>query len=157
MQQDNRHWSGIPEFIKNLLIKATNEWEDETNSETIEKAIDISGRDIKILVGAYRYFFYKHNFHRAREIAEEILEKSEHGEHFNIGMDEEEFLFLVSPRTEEAKIRLYLNTASALALVYGKLGLPEKAMAIVSKISLLEKGGEFGANAVKRILESKDD
>ena len=67
-------WYDASEDVKELLVLATDNWENSSLSEQyINQALEKAGDNIDVLVGAYRFFFYKNKPELALKIAKKVL------------------------------------------------------------------------------------
>ena len=67
-------WYDASEEVKELLVLATDNWEDSSLSEQyMNQALEKAGDNIDVLVGAYRFFFYKNKSEIALKIAKKVL------------------------------------------------------------------------------------
>ncbi|MBW4625430.1 MAG: hypothetical protein KME49_07985 [Brasilonema octagenarum HA4186-MV1] len=144
-------WFEVPEDIKQLLILAAEHWENTSESENyINQALAKTQESTDVLVAAYRYFFYKNNYHMAWRTAVKVLEKVKISEH--LPEDWQQLKQILITRQEEQNIRLYLTAYAASGLVLAKLGDIEKAKEISAKVKEVDKKNEFGGSIVHNIL-----
>lgn len=144
-------WFQVPEDIKNLLILATQNWDNTADSEKyVNQAIEKAEDNIDVFVSAYRYFFYKNNYSLALQMALQVINKIKHSE--KLPEQWNEIKPILIKRKEEAKFRLYLNASAALALVLAKLGDLEQAKKISSQVQEIDDRNEFGAKILLDIL-----
>ncbi|MGH7999200.1 MAG: hypothetical protein ACREPR_07170, partial [Brasilonema sp.] len=144
-------WFQVSEDAKQLLILAAEHWENTSESEKyINQALAKTKESTDVLVAAYRYFFYKNNYHMALQIAVKVIAKIKTSEQLS---DKWEIAkpVLIS-RKEETIIRLYLNTYAAYGLVLAKLGYMDKAKKISTQVKEIDEKNEFGASIVYNIL-----
>ena len=135
-------WFKVPEDIKKLLIMASQNWENSLEAEKyINQALAKTGDNTDVLVAAYRYFYYKNNYHMALQTAvkvRDIIKESE-----KLPDDWQQLKLILVSRKEEPKIRLFLTTYAALALVLAKLGEIEPAKNISTQIKEIDEKNEF--------------
>ncbi len=144
-------WFQVPEDIKKLLILAAENWENTSESEKyINQALAKTGDNTDVLVAAYRYFFYKNNYHMALQTAVKVIDKIKKEENFPENW--EQLQPILVNRKEDPKIRLYLNAYAASGLVFAKLGDIEKAKEISVHIMKVDDKKEFGAGILLDIL-----
>ena len=101
-------WYDASEEVKELLILATDNWENSSLAEQyINQALEKAGNNMDVLVGAYRFFFYKNKKEIALKIAREVLRLIEKKE--NLPLKWEQLQPILKERQKEANIRLYIN------------------------------------------------
>lgn len=144
-------WFEVPEAVKELLILATENWEDTSTSEKyIQAALAMTGENTDVLVSAYRFFFYKNNYFLALQITRQLLDKIKESENFP---DEwEQVKPILVNRREEPPIRLYLNAYAATGLVLAKLGEIERAKEISLRVKEIDDKHDFGAGILLDVL-----
>lgn len=119
-------WFQVSEDIKQLLILAAEHWENTAESEKyINQALAKTEESTDVLVAAYRYFFYKNNYHMALQIAVKVIANIKASEQLLDNWEQAKPILI--SRKEEPKIRLYLNTYAAYGMVLAKLGEIDKA------------------------------
>lgn len=144
-------WYEVPQEIKNLLILASNHWENTSESEQyINQALAKAEGNLDVMITAYRYFFYKNNQPMALKIAEKVVNQIQASEH--LPEDWEQLKPLLLNRQDEPLIRLYLNAYAASGLVLAKLGEIETAKTIAQRVREINNTSEFAASVVYDIL-----
>ena len=74
LKENKFSWYDVPEDIKNLLMLAVENWEDtETSENYINQALTKTDGNLDILIGAYRYFFYKNNMKMSLQLAHKVI------------------------------------------------------------------------------------
>ena len=74
-------WYDVSTDVKDLLILATDHWDNSSLSEQyINQALEKADNNLDVLVGAYRFFFYKNKPELALEIAKKVLKIIENKE-----------------------------------------------------------------------------
>jgi hypothetical protein len=72
--QDRLSWCDVKPEIKQLLLLASENWEYTGLAEKyIREALSQAGDNLDVLVGAYRFFFYKHQPATALSIAQQVI------------------------------------------------------------------------------------
>jgi hypothetical protein len=67
-------WYDAPPEVKELLILASENWDNtELSEQYINQALAIAGKNANVLIGAYRFFFYKSKAEIALQIAERVV------------------------------------------------------------------------------------
>ncbi|ARV57412.1 hypothetical protein BZZ01_01100 [Nostocales cyanobacterium HT-58-2] len=144
-------WFQVPEDVKQLLILAAKHWENTAESEKyINQALANTGEETDVLVAAYRYFFYKNNYHMALQIAVKVIDKIKVSEQLPDNWEQTKPILIA--RKEEPKMRLYLNTYAAYGLVLAKLGDIEQAKKISIQVKEVDNKNDFGAGILYDIL-----
>ncbi|MEA5578598.1 hypothetical protein [Anabaena sp. UHCC 0451] len=144
-------WFDVSDDVKELLILATQTWENtEESTKYMQQALAKTGDNTDVLVAAYRYFYYKNNYVLALTTAEKIIAKIKEVE--KLPDNWEKLKPILVQRKEEPKIRLFLNAYAASGLVLAKLGELEKAQEISAKIKGIDDKNDFGAGILLDIL-----
>jgi len=149
-------WFQVPEDVKELLIVASQNWENPLKAENcINQALAKTGDNIDVLVAAYRYFYYKNNYPMALQIAvkiRDIIKKSE-----KLPDNWEQLKLILILRKEEPKIRLFLTAYAASGLVSAKLGEIEQAKEISTQVKEIDNKNEFGSALLLDILTRENE
>ncbi|MGL5079980.1 MAG: hypothetical protein ACRC8A_00700 [Microcoleaceae cyanobacterium] len=153
-------WLEVPSDVKDLLIKAADNWEDSAQSEQfISQALAKAEDNPDVLVGAYRYFFYKSHWSMALQIAEQVMNKIQEEEQFPETW--EELKPVITENREKPVIRLYLNAYAAVGFVLARLGKLEEAQEISERIKAVDERWELDSTTVfemlTRSLEDEDE
>lgn len=144
-------WFQVPENIKKLLILAASAWEKPAQAEKyMQQAIAQTGDNIDVLVAAYRYFYYSHNYPLALQTSRQVLERIKNLEAFPD--DWEKLQPILVNRQAEPIIRLYLNAYTASGLVLAKLEQFDAAKEIATRVKQFDGRNEFGAAILLDIL-----
>ena len=149
-------WYDVEPEIKQLLLLAGENWEStELAEKYIREALQKSGNNLDVLVGAYRFFFYKHKPAVALSIAQEVLRLLTAKENLP-----EEWLQLKSIliiRKHEPNIRLYLSAYAAKSLILAQLGRIEEAKLISQRVKEIDEKREFCATTVFDVITHSPD
>ncbi|MBR8835782.1 MAG: hypothetical protein DSM106950_17630 [Stigonema ocellatum SAG 48.90 = DSM 106950] len=149
-------WFQVPEDIKKLLVMAAENWENTSDSEHyINQALAKNGENIEVLVAAYRYFYYKNNYHMALQTAvkvRDIIKESE-----KLPDDWQQLKAILLSRKEDPKIRMLLTAYAASGLVLAKLGEIEPAKEISTQVKEIDDKNEFGSAILLDILTGEDE
>ncbi|HBB30349.1 MAG TPA: hypothetical protein DDZ80_32905 [Cyanobacteria bacterium UBA8803] len=144
-------WSDVPEDVKHLLVLASDSWENTAQSEKyVNEALQKAGDNLDVLVGAYRYFFYKSNAAMALQIAQRVVNNIKQLE--NLPDEWEQLKPILVRRKQETQIRLYLNAYAATGLVLAKLGNLEEAKQITARVKELDENRESCATTIFEVL-----
>jgi tetratricopeptide (TPR) repeat protein len=157
-QQDTTSlsWFDVPQSVKNLLMLAALHWENTEKSQAyIDEALALANGNLDVLIAAYRYFFYKHNYILALEVAEQVLDRLSRSEQFPKRWEEIEPILL--DRLQELPIRTYLNAYVASGLALARLGNHDRALEIADRVKKFEASHEFGAAVLFDILTHPED
>lgn len=118
---DKYSWYDVSPEVKNLLILASEHWEDHDLAEQyINQALEKAEKNTNVLIGAYRFFFYKGQSVIALEIAEKVLQHVRSDE--NLPMQWEQLKPILISRQHEPAIRLFLHAYSAVGFLKARLG-----------------------------------
>jgi tetratricopeptide (TPR) repeat protein len=146
-------WFQVPEDVKELLVLATQTWENTGESANyMQQALAKTGENTDVLVAAYRYFYYKNNYGLALTTVEKLIATIKKAENFPENWQQLQLILV--QRQEEPQIRLYLNAYAASGLLLAKLGQLELAKEISQKIQDLNAKNHFGADILLGILTS---
>ncbi len=149
-------WFKVPKDVKELLIVASQNWENPLKAEDcINKALAKTGDNTDVLVAVYRYFYYKNNYLMALQIAAKIIDIIKKSEKLPDSWEQLKLILMV--RKEEPKIRLFLTAYAASGLVSAKLGEIEQAKEISTQIKEIDDKNEFGSALLLDILTREDE
>jgi tetratricopeptide (TPR) repeat protein len=144
-------WSDIPAEVKDLLMQAVEQWEDTAKSEQyIYQALEKAGENYEVLIGAYRYFFYKNQQKMALKIAQMVLDKIKTEEQLPESWEDQKPRLIQDK--EQPKIRLYLNAYAAMGYILARLGEVEQAKQITEQIKEIDTKRESSATTVFEVL-----
>lgn len=154
--QNKISWYDVSEDVKTLLILASNNWEDTTLAEQyIREALNKAENNLDVLIGAYRFFFYKKKPEIALEIAKKILKIIRETE--NLPLQWERLKPILVSRQYDSSIRLYLNAYAAKGFILAKLGQLEEAKLITKRVKEIDKYRESCATTVFEVLTKNPD
>jgi tetratricopeptide (TPR) repeat protein len=149
-------WYDVSEDVKDLLVLATDNWENTTLSEQyINEALEKAGNNLDVLVGAYRFFFYKNQPEIALKIAKKVLRIVEATE--NLPLEWEQLKPILVECQNEPSIRLYLNSYASQGFVLAKLGQLEAAKLITERVKEIDEHRESCATTVFEVLTKAPD
>lgn len=149
-------WYDVPESVKQSLDLASTHWDKpEVGDRHMDRALAEAERHPDVLVSAYRYFFYTHNYERALQVATTVLDMVRERE--SLPEEWSQLQSILRDRQDEAIVRLYINAYAASGLVRARLGELDRAKQIAAQVSELERQNEFGGKVVQEILEHPDD
>ncbi len=149
-------WYDASEEVKELLMLATDNWENSSISEQyINQALEKAGDNIDVLVGAYRFFFYKNKPELALKIAKKVLNIIEKTE--NLPLEWKELQPILLKRQQEPNIRLYLNAYASQGYILAKMGEIETAKLITERVQEIDEHRESCATTVFEVLTKDSD
>ena len=137
VQENKFSWYDVPEDVKNLLMLAVENWEDtETSENYINQALAKTDGNLDILIGTYRYFFYKNNMKMSLQLANKVIDEVKKSE--NLPDDWQELKYILASRKNEEKINLLITAYAASGLIIAKMGDLEKAKAISEDVQEID-------------------
>ncbi|MEA5508184.1 hypothetical protein VB715_00250 [Crocosphaera sp. UHCC 0190] len=149
-------WYDVSEDVKQLLILATDNWQNTILSEQyINQALEKEGNNLDVLIGAYRFFFYKNKPEIALKIAKKVLRIIQETE--NLPLEWEQLKFILVERQNESSIRLYLNAYASQGFILAKLGQVEAAKLITERVKTIDEHRESCATTVFEVLTKDSD
>ncbi|MGK7951545.1 MAG: hypothetical protein AB4368_22855 [Xenococcaceae cyanobacterium] len=154
--QDKLSWCDVEPEVKQLLLLASENWEYTDLAEKyIREALFKADNDLDVLVGAYRFFFYKHQPSTALSIAQQVLQLIATKE--NLPVEWSQLKPILLTRKEEPSIRLYLNAYAAKGLILAQLGKIEQAKQISQRVKDIDDTRQFCATTVFEVLTKSAD
>ncbi len=149
--QDRFSWCDVEPKVKQFLVLASENWEYTGLAEKyIREALFRAGNNLDVLVGAYRFFFYKSKPAAALQIANQVLQIVRKEE--NLPIPWEQLKPILVSRKNEPLIRLYLNAYAATGLILAKLGKIEEAMLVTERVKSIDDKRESCATTVFEVL-----
>ncbi|NEP44614.1 MAG: hypothetical protein F6K25_19520 [Okeania sp. SIO2G4] len=137
VQENKFSWYDVPEDVKSLLMLAVENWEDtETSENYINQALAKTEGNLDILIGAYRYFFYKNNMKMSLELADMVINEVKKRE--NLPDDWQEVKTILASRKNEQQINLLITAYAASGLIIAKMGDLAKAKAISEEVQEID-------------------
>lgn len=154
--QNQFSWYDVEPEIKQLLLLAGENWESTDLAEKyIREALTKSGNNLDVLVGAYRFFFYKHKPTVALSIAEEVLSSLSATE--NLPDEWLQLKPILIAHKHEPNVRLYLSAYAAKSLILAQLGRMEEAKLISQRVKEIDDNREFCATTVFDVITQSPD
>ncbi len=149
-------WYDASEEVTELLVLATDNWENsELSQQYINQALEKAGDNIDVLVGAYRFFFYKNQPELALKIAKKVLIIIEEQE--QLPLEWEQLQPILMERQTEPNIRLYLNAYASQGYILAKMGQIEAAKLITERVKTIDEHRESCATTVFEVLTKDPD
>jgi hypothetical protein len=146
----------IPQEVKQLLVKAAENWENTALSEQyIEQALHQADDNLDVLIGAYRFFFYKNKPTIALTIAKKVLNIIQETE--KLPIEWSQLHLILANRQDESLIRLYINAYAAEGFILAKLGQLEAAKLITQRVKEIDHHRESCATTVFDVLTATPD
>ncbi len=149
-------WCDVKPEIKQLLFLASENWEYTGLAEKyIREALFQAGNNLDVLVGAYRFFFYKHKPEIALSIAQKVIKTIATQE--DLPQEWSELKPVLLRRKQEPDIRLYLNAYAATGLILAQLGRLEEAKDISQQVKQIDNSSQFCAHTVFEVITQSPD
>ncbi|MEM7759330.1 MAG: hypothetical protein AAF298_14575 [Cyanobacteria bacterium P01_A01_bin.40] len=149
-------WCDADPEIKQLLLLAGENWEYTGLAEKyIREALSKAGNNLDVLVGAYRFFFYKHKPVIALSVAQRVLETIATQE--SLPTEWSQLKPILQTRQQEPEIRLYITAYAATGLILAQLGRIEEAKEISQKVKEIDDSSQFCANTVFEVITRPPD
>ncbi|HAC62848.1 MAG TPA: hypothetical protein DCF68_04755 [Cyanothece sp. UBA12306] len=151
INKDQLSWSNVAEDVKQLLVLASDNWENTDLAEQYINEALAKGKDnLDVLVGSYRFFFYKNKPQIVLTIAKKVLNIITETE--NLPLEWEQLKPILVSRQQEESIRLYLNAYAAQGFVLAKIGQLEEAKLITERVKEIDTNRESCATTVFEVL-----
>lgn len=149
-------WYDVESDIKQLLVLSADNWENTALAEKyIQEALFKAGDNLDVLVGAYRFFFYKNKPEAALQIADRVLQIVRERE--NLPTRWEQLEPILVSRKNEPSLRLYLNAYAAKGLIFAKLGKLEEAKLVTERVKNIDERRESCATTIFEVLTQPPD
>jgi tetratricopeptide (TPR) repeat protein len=144
-------WYDVDSQVKQLLILASDNWENtELSEQYMNEALAKAGNNLDVLIGAYRFFFYKSKSEAALKIATQVMQIIKQQE--NLPTEWEQLQPILNSRKNEPAIRLYLNAYAATGFIFAKLGRLEEAKIVTERVKKIDERRESCATTVFEVL-----
>ena len=154
--QDRLSWCDVKPEIKQLLLLASENWEYTGLAEKyIREALSKAGDNLDVLVSAYRFFFYKHQPAAALSIAQQVIVAIATQEKFP--PEWSQLKPILSDRTTDPIVRLYLNAYAAKGLILAQLGRLEDAKKISQQVKEIDDTRQFCSTTVFEVITRSPD
>lgn len=148
-------WYGVPDQAQPWLALASAHWDQPHQADGyMNQALALAADHPDVLVSAYRYFFYTHNYPRALQVATTVLDLVRRTE--ALPQDWPQLAPILTARRDHPLIRLYINAYAASGLILARQGDADAARTIATQVSTLEHRNEFGGRLVRQILDQPD-
>lgn len=128
----------VPEGVSELLAVASSEYGTPSARSAVETALDRAPECLTVLVAAFRFYYYEHEYEKARRVgwsaARVVTEKLAFpgeelptAEQFSIGF-----------RKDPAAARFYLQALKGIGYLCLRLGEVSEAQAVLAKVVELD-------------------
>jgi tetratricopeptide (TPR) repeat protein len=141
-----------PEVERHLLAAGHSYHQDELAERHLHEARALAPDHAAVLIGLYRFYFYKNRLREALEIARACLRKAAAdndipGDWRQVGAEDADF------RSFDAILpRFYLFTLKGYAYLHLRLGDVDEGRAAVMKLLELDPGDKLGARVLLNVL-----
>ncbi|WP_013323698.1 hypothetical protein [Gloeothece verrucosa] len=154
--EENFSGSDISQDVKIKLQLASQNWENTVLSEQyINEALALAPNNLDVLIGAYRFFFYKGKTDIALGISEKVLEIVQQRK--NLPQAWEQLQSILLTQKDDSLIRLYLNAYAAKGFLLAKIGRIEEAKMITTRVKAIDENRESCASTVFDVLTHSPD
>jgi tetratricopeptide (TPR) repeat protein len=144
-------WYDVDSEVKQLLILASDNWDNtELSEQYMKEALAKADNNLDVLIGAYRFFFYKSKSEAALKIATKVIKILQQKE--NLPTEWEQLQPILNSRKNEPAIRLYLNAYAATGFVFARLGRLEEAKIVTERVKQIDEKRESCATTVFEVL-----
>jgi tetratricopeptide (TPR) repeat protein len=146
--------AGLPRVAEQHLLAAGRSYDRDTQAEWhLREAQALAPRHAAVLIGLYRFYFYKNRLKEALEVARLCLEKAaiDNGlpsDWHSVRAADAQF-----DSYEAALPRFYLFTLKGYAYLQLRLGNVAEGQAAVMKLLELDPGDKLGAGVLLGVLE----
>ena len=151
---------GLPSEAEHHLWQAGLSYHlDDIAENHLREAAAIAPGHAAVLIGLYRFYFYKGRLAEALDVAERCLQKAAEANHFaadwrTVGAADAEF-----SRYESILPRFFLFSLKGYAYLQMRLGRMEEGRLAVAKLLELDPTDKIGAKVLLGVLErmGRDD
>jgi tetratricopeptide (TPR) repeat protein len=133
------------ELTSRLKLASDSYADTQTSEEQIRLALTENPDSLDALVGAYRFFFYKHNYEQALQIGDRLMSFLEKRSH----LDES----TLALRQDLDDVRLYLSCLFSTSWVLCRMEKMDEARERVERLNTLDPQDKFGGGFLKNILD----
>lgn len=145
---------GLPEEAEYHLWEAAKSYhEDSTAERHLQEAQALAPDHAAVLIGLYRFYFYKGRLAEALEVAKSCLAKAARENNLpvdwrDVAADDAEF-----SRYEDILPRFFLFTLKGYAYLQMRLGNLEEGRAAVNKLLEIDPTDKVGAKVLLEVLQ----
>jgi len=145
---------GLPEEAEICLWRAAESYADTETAEDYLRQAEAHAPDhAAVLIGLYRFYFYKGRLPEALKIAERCLAKAARENNFSVEWRLVRPFDAVFNRYEEVLPRFYLFTLKGYAYLKMRLGEIEESREAVMKLLELDPSDKVGAKVLLGVLD----
>jgi tetratricopeptide (TPR) repeat protein len=151
---------GLPEEAEYHLWEAGKFYHEDAIAEGhLRKAQALAPDHTAVLIGLYRFYFYKGRLREALEVAQTCLKKSGRDNNFATDWRDVRHGDAAFGRYEDILARFFLFTLKGYAYLQMRLGNFEEGRAAVLKLLELDPSDKIGATVLLEVLErmGRDD
>jgi tetratricopeptide (TPR) repeat protein len=151
---------GLPEEADYHLWEAAKSYhQDEVAESHLREAQALAPDHAAVLIGLYRFYFYKGRLAEALEVAKLCLAKAARENHLAADWRDVAAGDAVFSRYEDILPRFYLFTLKGYAYLNMRLGNVEEGRAAVLKLLELDPSDKIGAKVLLEVLQrmGRDD
>lgn len=146
--------AGLPPEAEKCLERASDAYADSAAAEEyLRKAEELAPDHAAVLIGFYRFYFYKGRLREALGIADRCLEKA--ARENNLPKDWRRVAAgdAVFNRYEEILPRFFLFTLKGYAYLQMRLGALDESRAAIMKLLELDPSDKIGAKVLLGVLD----
>lgn len=142
-----------PEAERHLLLAAQSYHLDDIAETHLRAARLLAPEHVAVLIGLYRFYFYKGRLSEALEIAGLCLEKSARDNHLPVNWRDVKASDAQFSRYEEILPRFFLFTLKGYAYLQLRLGNADEGLAAILKLLELDPTDKTGARVLLDVLQ----
>lgn len=145
---------GLPSEAEELLWQASLSYaEGDIAERHLREAEALAPGHAAVLIGLYRFYFYKGRLREALEIAAVCLEKAARDNKLPLNWRDVKAGDALFGRYEEILPRFFLFTLKGYAYLQMRLGNLEEGHAAISKLLELDPSDKVGAKVLLEVIE----
>jgi tetratricopeptide (TPR) repeat protein len=137
--------------VEQLLKQAADIYPEQPDQSEIflTQAQTLAPTHLMVLVGLYRYFYYRHRYQDALAIGEQVLKIV--GE--KLGFSDWQILTIEKiEKNDKISMRFYLTALKGNAYLYLRLNQPDQAIQRLEKITTLDPQDRLGSKALLTVV-----
>ncbi|MFA5985591.1 MAG: hypothetical protein WC782_16350 [Methylococcaceae bacterium] len=149
---------GLPaEAEENLRLAGLNYHQDEIAEMHLEKAMQAAPDHPAVIIGFYRFYFYKNQLAKALTIAQECLVKAARDNGLNSDWRQAKPEDADFDNFEAILPRFFLFTLKGYGYLQLRLGNIDEGRAAVEKLLELDPNDKLGGKVLMTVLEQRDN
>jgi len=146
--------AGLPAAAEEYLHRASLAYQQDAVAERyLREAQALAGDHAAVLIGLYRFYFYKGRLREALEVARRCLQKAARENNLPADWRQVTAGAASFDRYEEMLPRFYLFTLKGYAYLQMRLGNLEEGRAAVMKLLELDPSDKIGAKVLLGVLD----